>query len=215
MNEDSIQTQYDLTKKTKIRKIYEEYKNLIYSALLILIITVISINFYLSSKEKKKLLLTDNYIFAKIYLANGKNNEAKNILKQIVYDDDSTYSTLSLFLILDEDLITDNEEMSNLFAHVLKNNKFEKEVENSIIYKKLLFQANFVSEQELLESIKPLINKNSIWKPHALLLAGDYFFFKEEYLKAKEFYIQILDLKNIQNELHKQARSQLAFIPND
>ena len=215
MNEDSIQTQYDLTKKTKIRKIYEEYKNLIYSALLILIITVISINFYLSSKEKKKILLTDNYISAKIYLANGKNNEAKNILKQIVYDDDSTYSTLSLFLILDEDLITDNEEMSNLFAHVLKNNKFEKEVENSIIYKKLLFQANFVSEQELLESIKPLINKNSIWKPHALLLAGDYFFFKEEYLKAKEFYIQILDLKNIQNELHKQARSQLAFIPND
>ena len=215
MNEDSIQTQYDLTKKTKIKKIYEEYKNLIYSALLILIITVISINFYLSSKEKKKILLTDNYISAKIYLANGKNNEAKNILKQIVYDDDSTYSTLSLFLILDEDLITDNEEMSNLFDHVLKNNKFEKEVENSIIYKKLLFQANFVSEQELLESIKPLINKDSIWKPHALLLAGDYFFFKEEYLKAKEFYIQILDLKNIQNELYKQARSQLAFIPND
>ena len=99
MNEDSIQTQYDLTKKTKIRKIYEEYKNLIYSALLILIITVISINFYLSSKEKKKILLTDNYISAKIYLANGKNNEAKNILKQIVYDDDPTYSTLSLFLI--------------------------------------------------------------------------------------------------------------------
>ena len=215
MNENSIETQYDLTKKTKIRKIYEEYKNLIYSALLILIITIISINFYLSSKEKKKILLTDNYISAKIYLANGKNNEAKNILKQIVYDDDSTYSTLSLFLILDEDLITDNEEMSNLFEHVLKNNKFEKEVENSIIYKKLLFQANFVSEQELLESIKPLINKDSIWKPHALLLAGDYFFFKEEYLKAKEFYIQILDLKNIQNELYKQARSQLAFIPND
>ena len=215
MNEDSIQTQYDLTKKTKIRKIYEEYKNLIYSALLILIITVISINFYLSSKEKKKILLTDNYISAKIYLANGKNNEAKNILKQIVYDDDSTYSTLSLFLILDEDLITDNEEMSNLFEHVLKNNKFEKEVENSIIYKKLLFQANFVSEQELLESIKPLINKDSIWKPHALMLVGDYFFFKEEYLKAKEFYIQILGLKNIQNELYKQARSQLAFIPND
>ena len=215
MNEDSIQTQYDLTKKTKIRKIYEEYKNLIYSALLILIITVISINFYLSSKEKKKILLTDNYISAKIYLANGKNNEAKNILKQIVYDDDSTYSTLSLFLILDKDLITDNEEMSNLFEHVLKNNKFEKEVENSIIYKKLLFQANFVSEQELLESIKPLINKDSIWKPHALMLVGDYFFFKEEYLKAKEFYIQILGLKNIQNELYKQARSQLAFIPND
>ena len=105
--------------------------------------------------------------------------------------------------------------MSNLFEHVLKNNKFEKEVENSIIYKKLLFQANFVSEQELLESIKPLINKDSIWKPHALMLVGDYFFFKEEYLKAKEFYIQILGLKNIQNELYKQARSQLAFIPND
>ena len=48
-----------------------------------------------------------------------------------------------------------------------------------------------------------------------LLLLGDYFASKKEYLKAKEFYVQILSLKNLHKELYNQARSQLIFITND
>ena len=68
---------------------------------------------------------------------------------------------------------------------------------------------------ELLESLKPLINQETIWKPHALLLIGDYFVSKKQNSKAKEFYIQILSLKNLNNEFYDQARSQLALIAND
>lgn len=215
MNENLFETQYDVTKKSKLKKFYEVNKILIFSVILILIIAIASVSFYSETKEKKKILLSDNYLAAKVYLENGDRNKVKNILKTIIFANDSTYSTLSLFLILNENLIVDQGELSNLFDHVLENNKFEKEVKNLIIFKKALFQSNFVSELELLDAVKPLINTETVWKPHALLLLGDYFASKKEYLKAKEFYVQILSLKNLHKELYNQARSQLIFITHD
>ena len=215
MNENLFEAQYDVTKKSKLRKLYEKNRVLIFSTILILIITIASISYYLEIKEKKKILLTENYIEAKVYSENGDRNKAKNILKTIIFANDSTYSTLSLFLILNENLIVEEKELFSLFDHVLENNKFEKEVRNLIIFKKALFQSNSVSEIELLETVNPLINTETLWKPHALLLLGDYFVSKQEYLKAKEFYIQILSLKNLHKELYEQARSQLMLITND
>ena len=215
MAENLFEAQYDVTKKSKLKKFYEVNKILIFSVILILIIAIASVSFYSETKEKKKILLSDNYLAAKVYLENGDRNKVKNILKTIIFANDSTYSTLSLFLILNENLIVDQGELSNLFDHVLENNKFEKEVKNLIIFKKALFQSNFVSELELLDAVKPLINTETVWKPHALLLLGDYFASKKEYLKAKEFYVQILSLKNLHKELYNHARSQLIFITND
>ena len=215
MNENLFETQYDVTKKSKLKKFYEVNKILIFSVILILIIAIASVSFYSETKEKKKIILSDNYLAAKVYLENGDRNKVKNILKTIIFANDSTYSTLSLFLILNENLIVDQGELSNLFDHVLENNKFEKEVKNLIIFKRALFQSNFVSELELLDAVKPLINTETVWKPHALLLLGDYFASKKEYLKAKEFYVQILSLKNLHKELYNHARSQLIFITND
>jgi len=204
-----------VTKKSKLKKFYEVNKILIFSVISILVIAIVSISFYSETKEKKKILISDKYLAAKVYLENGDRNEVKNILKTIIFANDSTYSTLSLFLILNENLIVDQKELSNLFDHVLENNKFEKEIKNLIIFKKALFQSNFVSELELLEAVKPLINTDTIWKPHALLLLGDFFASKKEYVKAKEFYVQILSLQNLHKELYNQARSQLIFITHD
>ena len=215
MNENLFGTQYEVTTKSRLKRFYEVNKILIFSTVLILIITIASVSFYLETKEKKKILLSDNYLTAKVYLENGNSNKAKSVLKTVIFANDSTYSTLSLFLILNENLIIDQRELSNLFNHVLENNKFEKEIKNLIIFKKALFQSNFVSELELLEAVKPLINNETLWKPHALLLLGDYFVSKKEYLKAKEFYARILSLKGLRKELYEQARSQLVFITND
>ena len=215
MKENLFEARYDVTKKSKLKKFYESNKILIFSTILVLILALASVSFYSEFKEKKKTLLADNYIEAKVYLENGDKIIAKDILKIIIFANNSTYSTLSLFLILNENLIVDREELLRLFNHVLENNKFEKEVQNLIIFKKALFQSNFVSELELLEATKPLINNETLWKPHALLLLGNYFVSKKEYLKAKEFYTQILSLRGLHKELYEQARSQLVFIAND
>ena len=102
-----------------------------------------------------------------------------------------------------------------MFDHLLENNKFENEVRNLLIYKKSLFNSNFTNESELLEEVKPLLNSETLWRPHALLLLGDYFVSRGEYLKAKEFYTQILSINNLQKDLYDQAISQLTLITND
>ena len=215
MNENLFETQYDVTKKTKFRKFYESYKILIFSSAFILIFSLVFLNFYIENKERKRILLSENYIQAKIYLENGDKSKATNILKKVIFENDATYSTLCFFLILNQNLITDYKEISTLFDHLLDNNKFEKEVKNLLIYKRALFNSNFISESELLSDIKPLLNEETLWRPHVLLLLGDYFVSKKDYLKAKEFYTQILLIKNLRRDFYDQARSKLVFISND
>ena len=215
MNEDLIEARYDITKKSKPRRFYESNKILIFSSIFVLAISLISFSVYFENKEKNKILLSENYVQAKIYLANGNKDEAISLLKKVIFANDPTYSTLSFFLILNRNLVTDHEELSTLFDHLLNNNKFEKEVINLLIYKKALFNSNFISESKLLNDIQPLLNTKTLWKPHALLLMGDYFVAKKEYIKAKEFYTQILLINNLQKDFYDQARSKLIFITND
>jgi len=112
-------------------------------------------------------------------------------------------------------LITEHEDLVKMFNHILENNKFDDEIKNLIIYKKALLQSDVVDEVELLEITKPLINNNTIWRPHALLLVGDYFVSRKEYSKAEEFYIKILSLKNLDEKLYEKARSKLVLIKNE
>jgi len=215
MPENLFEARYDLTKKSKIKKFYESNKILIFSSILILVILFGSLSFYLDNEERKKILLSENYIQAKIYLENGNKNEALNTLKKVFFANDPTYSTLSLFLILNQNLISDNKEISGLYDHLLENNKFDKEVRNLLIYKKALFNSNFVNESELLETTKPLLNTDTLWKPHALLLLGDYFISKGENIKAMEFYQKIFSINNLHKDLYDQARSQLVIINHE
>ena len=138
MSENLFETQYDLTKKSKLRAFYESNKILIYSSILILVTIIVVSGYYQHSKEKKKIFLSDNYIQAKVYLEKGDKIEAVEILKNVIFSNDSTYSTLSLFMILNENLINDNNEVSKLFDHLLENNKFDREIRNLLLYKKVL-----------------------------------------------------------------------------
>ena len=215
MNEELFEARYDVSKKSRLKKIYEKNKILIFSTTIIFLIIVIFLGVYAINKEKKNALLADNYIEAKIYLEAGEKVKAINALKNIVLSDSTIYSALSLFLILNENLIVDENEILSLFNHLLKNNKFEDEIKNLIIFKKAIFQSNSANELELIETAKPLLNAETLWKPHILLLLGDFFVSKNQNLKAKEFYTQVLSLKSLNKELYDHARSQLILTTND
>ena len=215
MTENLFEVHYDLTKKSKLKRFYESNKIFIFSFIFILIIFFGSFSFYLENKEKKRVLLSENYLQAKIFLEKGDKNKAINLLKEVIFANDPTYSSLCLFLIMNQNLITDYKELSDLFDHLLENNKFSREVRNLLIYKKALLSSNFVNESELLESIRPLLNTETLWKAHGLLLLGDYFASKKEYIKAVEFYQKIFTIKNLQKDFYNHARSQLAIIANE
>jgi len=215
MNQNLFEAKYNVTKKNKFLVLYEKNKILIYSLIVSTIIILISFNFYFNFKENKKILLSEKYIEAKIYLENKENDKAKNILKDIIYENDTTYSTLGLFLIINQELIIDNIELLNLFNHLLENNKFTEDLKNLLIFKKMLLNSNFIDEDKLIKSAKPLLNSNTIWKPHALLLIGDYFSSKNENIKAKEFYNKIFTIKNVPNDIFNHAKLQIALISNE
>ena len=90
-----------------------------------------------------------------------------------------------------------------------------KEVRNLLVYKKALLNSNFVDESKLLESVRPLLDTKTLWHPHGLILLGDYFVSKGEYIKAREFYQKIFAIKNLEKDFYYHASSQLALIVNE
>ena len=215
MDEKIIQTEYNASGKSRILRFYESNKKIIYATIFFTAILIISIGIYLNFKEKNRVLVSENYIQAKIYIERGENDKARAVLKKIIESKDPTYSLLSLYLMQKQGLTTDIQEVSNLYQYLLDETNFSREVKELLMFKKALVDSSLVNEDELIKSLSPLVSGDSIWKPHALLFIGDYFYDKNEFFKAKEFYLKILSLKNLNDEIYSEAKSQLSLISND
>ena len=215
MTDNTFEAQYDVTSKSKVRRFYETNKVLIFSILFFFIILIGSFTFYSEYEEKKKIEISENYIKAQIMLEDGSKIQALEEFKKIILKKDSTYSVLAFFQVIDNNLIEDKDELALLYDYLLTNIKIDKELKNLLVYKNALFSSNFLSESVLLEFTKPLISSDSLWKPHTLLLLGDYFMSKGERVKAIEFYQQILSLKGLHKDFYLKAKSQLDIIKND
>ena len=57
--------------------------------------------------------------------------------------------------------------------------------------------------------LNPIINSDSVWKSHALHLIAEFFYFKDEKQKAKEFFNQIVNLANGNPDIKLQAQKRL------
>ena len=215
MDENTFQREDYLTKKSKIKEFYDKNKIKVYSFFTLIIFIIIFFNFYIKNKKKEQIALSESYIDAKIYIEKGQDEKAIEILKKIAVSKNDTYSVLALFLLLDKNFVQDKKEILDLFDHILDNAKFDKDIKNLIVFKKAIFQSNFVLEDELLKSLKPLLNDETVWKPHALLLLGDFYLSKGEKNKAKEFYNEILSIKDLDKEFYKKASIQIAYTNNE
>ena len=91
----------------------------------------------------------------------------------------------------------------------MKKQNSDNEIKNLIIYKKALFNSDFVSENELLKILNPVINSESIWKSHALYLLAEFFYSKDEKQKAKEFFNQIIILPNANSTIKTESQKRL------
>ena len=105
--------------------------------------------------------------------------------------------------------MVDVKEVNKLFDLVINKSGTKKEIKNLIIFKKALFNSDFESESNLIEILNPLINSKSIWKSHALYLMAEYFYFKNEKQKSKEFFNEILILENSNLNIKTEAQKRL------
>ena len=96
-----------------------------------------------------------------------------------------------------------------MFDILIKDTSLDSEINNLIIYKKALYNADNAQESDLLNMLNPLINSKSVWKSHALYLMAEYFYSKNQNQKAKEFFNQIIVLENSNPEIKTQAQKRL------
>ena len=75
-----------------------------------------------------------------------------------------------------------------MFDELINETKLDNEIKNLIIYKKALFNSDFVSENDLLQILNPIINSESIWKSHSLYLVAEYFYSKNRKAKSKRIF---------------------------
>ena len=197
------------TRNEKIKNFLTNNKKKIISSVLILVILVISIYSLDTYKKQAKLKLADKYNFALINFKPENSQKIIENLTDIVKANDTTYSPLALYFLIDNNLIENQEEINQLFDEVINKTKLDKEIKNLNIYKKGLFNSNFVSENELLMILNPLINSESIWKSHALYLIAEYFYSKGEKQKAKEFFNQILSLPEVNTDIKSASQKRI------
>ena len=136
-------------------------------------------------KDRKKIKIANQFNLIIINYKEEIEQKTKRDLIDVVNQNDPTYSPLALYFLLDNDLIKNDIEENKLFDELINETKLEKEIKNLIIYKKALFNSNFVSENDLLKILNPIINSESIWKSHALYLVGEYFYAKNELTSIK------------------------------
>ena len=197
------------TRKEKIKNFFINNKKKLISIVVFLLLVLFVFFFYQDYKKGHKEGLANKYNSAVIEYESGEKSKIINLLKEIIEDKDKTYSPLSFYFLLDNDLITSNEEINKYFDIIINEIGLDKENKNLTIFKKGLFNSEFANENELLNILNPVIKSESIWKPHALYLMAEYYLAKEEKQKSKEFLEQLVSLENISEKIKLEAQKRL------
>jgi len=197
------------TRNEKIRNFFVNNKKTLLTFIVIIIAILFGYFAFEEYKENKKLEISDQYNSAVTKFSEENKERTENVLVDLVYKNDPTYSPLSLYFIIDNKLITDKSKINDLFDNIIDEVSLDKEIKNLIIYKKALYNADSSEENELLDILKPITNSNSIWKAQALYLLAEYFYSKEEKQKSKEFFNQLILLENANQDLKTEVQKRL------
>ncbi len=197
------------TRNEKIKNFFVNNKKKIISVIIFLIIIIVgafSYDKYLTDKKKE---ISDKFNSITIDYSEKTKEKTTNGLIEIVNERDPTYSPLSLNFIIDNNLVSDQAMVNSLFDTLIKDTSLDTEINNLIIYKKALYNADNSQESDLLKMLNPLINSKSVWKSHSLYLMAEYFYANNQKQKAKEFFNQIIALENSNPDIKLQAEKRL------
>ena len=197
------------TRNEKIKNFFITYKKLLVTILTIIVLFVFSVFYYQEYKENKKIDLANKYnlLVAKFDTENKDNIISE--LKNIIEIKDKTYSPLAFYFLLDNNLLDSNDEINNYFDILINEIELEKEIKNLIIYKKGLFNSDFVDENSLLVILNPIIKSESIWRPHALYLMAEYYLAKNQKKKAKDFFEQLISIEDVNSRMKIESQKRL------
>tara|TARA_B100000965_G_C19285612_1_gene623532 strand:+ start:68 stop:712 length:645 start_codon:yes stop_codon:yes gene_type:complete len=207
--DEEIQIINENTRYEKVKNFFINNKKKIVALFATIILLLFTYFIYKDFEKKRRVKISNQYNIAITSFNSGDKKNVENELVDIINKKDIAYSPLALYFLIDNKIITKPNKINDLFDVLINETNLEKEIKNLIIYKKALFNSDFESEKNLMDIIKPLINSNSIWKSHGLYLMGEYFYFKNEKQKAKDFFSQILNLENSNEKIKIEAQKRL------
>jgi len=193
----------------KIKKFFLENKNKLVSLILIIILCLSGFFGYEEFNKRQRISISNEFNSVIMNFSDKNKKITINKLENLVKKKDPTYSPLALYFIIDNKLIIDNEKINNLFDILIKETPLKKEIKNLIIYKKALLNAEQYDEGKMLSILNPVINSDSVWKSHALYLMAEFFYFKRDYQKSKEFLNQIINLEQSNVSIKQLAQKRL------
>ena len=194
----------------------EKFKNFLISnrkqlITLLLIIVLLLISFFgyqeFNKRSKEKLANKFNQIVTNF--ENGKKQNINNNLIEVIRTKDKTYSPLAFFFLLDNDLISSNQEINSYFDFLINEISLDKEIKNLTIYKKGLFNSDFVDENQLLDILNPVIKSESMWKPQAVYLMAEFYLAKNQKQKSKDFFEQVMIIENVSPKIKLEVQRRL------
>ena len=197
------------TRNEKIKNFFIQNRKKIISSLGVIIILLISYFAFGEYQDSKRIKISDSFNSITINYSESNKQKTANDLILIVNEKNPTYSPLSLYFIIDNGLISEKKTINELFDVIIYETSLDKEIKNLNIYKKALYNANDSNESDLLDILNPLIRSDSVWKSHALYLMAEFFYSKNEMQKSKEFFNQILNLENANQEIQIEAQKRL------
>ena len=197
------------TRNEKIKNFFiKNKKNLIIISLFIISL-IFGYFIFEDLKKKNKIKLGNKYNLVSINFISQNVANTKKELIEIINAKDQTYSPLALYFLIDNNILTSQDQINPLFDILITDTKLDDEIKNLIIYKKALFNSDFETENNLLKMLNPILNSSSIWKSHALHLMAEYFFSKKEKQKSKQFFEQILNLENSNPKIKLSAQQRI------
>ena len=197
------------TRNEKIKNFFINNKKALITTLSIILILLISFFTLGEITKRNKIKIANQFNLVIINYKNAEKSQTITKLTDIIKKQDVTYSPLALYFLIDNNLIDQQNEINALFDILINITSLKKEIKNLIIYKKALYNSDLASENELISILNPIIASESIWKSHSLYLLAEYFYYKNEKLKAKEFFNQILTLTNSNNEIKLKTQKRI------
>ena len=196
------------TRIEKLKNFVISKRKQIIALLLIIVLVLISFFGYQEFNLRNKEKLANKFNKIVTNFENGQKDISDDLI-EIINSKDKTSSPLAFFFLLDNDLISSNDEINSYFDLLINKVPLEKEIKNLTIYKKGLFNSDFVQENELLSILNPIIKSESMWKPQALYLMAEYYLSKNQKQKSKEFFNQIKEIENISPKIKLEVQKRL------
>ena len=197
------------TRNEKIKNFLFNNKKKIVIGFSIILIVIFGYLLIIEMKERNKIKLANQFNLTIINFKIENKEITINQLTKLINENDATYSPLALYFLIDNNLIENKNEINSLFDELISETNLDEEIKNLIIYKKALFNSDFVTENDLLQILSPIINSKSIWKSHSLYLIAEYFYSNNQKNKAKDFFNQILTLTNSNNDIKLESQKRL------